>query len=92
MATTALKQGYIVDGKIFDTAAEARDYQRLPQVKAAISDAKWQEFEGENKLKLTWTILDGEFKNRKVFQNIKRVFTELHLESLQSSSNGIIRR
>jgi len=33
---TALKQGYIVDGKIFDTAAEARDYQRMPQVKAAL--------------------------------------------------------
>ena len=33
---TALKSGYIVDGKIFDTAAEARDYQRLPQVKAAV--------------------------------------------------------
>lgn len=36
MATT-LKQGYIVDGKVFDTAAEARDYMRLPQIKAALS-------------------------------------------------------
>lgn len=33
---TALKQGYIVDGKIFDTAQEARDFQRMPQVKAAL--------------------------------------------------------
>lgn len=35
--TTALKQGYIVDGKVFDTAAEAREYMRMPQIKAAIS-------------------------------------------------------
>ena len=34
---TALKSGYIVDGQIFDTAAEARDFMRLPQVKAALS-------------------------------------------------------
>lgn len=34
---TILKQGYIVDGRVFDTAAEARDYLRLPQVTAALS-------------------------------------------------------
>lgn len=36
MATT-LKQGYIVDGQVFDTAAEARDFMRKPQIKAALS-------------------------------------------------------
>jgi hypothetical protein len=35
--STVLKQGYIVDGKIFDTAAEARDYMRMPAIKSAIS-------------------------------------------------------
>lgn len=34
---TALKQGYIVDGQIFDTAAEAREFQRQPHIKAAIN-------------------------------------------------------
>ena len=38
MATsTALKQVYMVDGVAFDTAAEAREYMRQPQIKAAIS-------------------------------------------------------
>lgn len=33
---TALQQGYIVDGKFFATAAEARDFQRAPLVKKAM--------------------------------------------------------
>lgn len=37
MASSKLQQGYIVDGQFFATAAEARDFQRKPQVKAALS-------------------------------------------------------
>lgn len=53
MATSALKQGYIVDGRVFDTAAEARDFMRQPQVKAALSflvggDANFTNFLLEN--------------------------------------------
>jgi hypothetical protein len=53
MATSALQQGYIVDGKIFSTAAEARDYIRQPQIKAALSflvggDANFTNFLLEN--------------------------------------------
>ena len=36
-AKTALKQVYLVNGQPFDTAAEARDFMRMPQVKAALS-------------------------------------------------------
>jgi hypothetical protein len=53
MATSALQQGYIVDGKIFATAAEARDFIRQPQIKAALSflvggDANFTNFLLEN--------------------------------------------
>ena len=53
MATSALQQGYIVDGKIFATAAEARDFIRQPQIKAALyflvgGDANFTNFLLEN--------------------------------------------
>jgi hypothetical protein len=51
MATSsnALKQVYMVEGVAFDTAAEAREFMRQPQVKAAVSvlvggDANFMQF------------------------------------------------
>lgn len=42
------------------------------QVLAYIEDAKIDEYEGVEKVKITWVVLQPEeFKNRKVFQNVK---------------------
>tara|TARA_R110000822_G_scaffold175330_3_gene314988 strand:- start:790 stop:1305 length:516 start_codon:yes stop_codon:yes gene_type:complete len=42
------------------------------QVKAAIDEAKWDAYEGDEYISLRWTVLaPAEFKNRKVFQKIR---------------------
>lgn len=41
------------------------------QLKAFAEEAKWEEHNGERKIKIKWDVIDGEFKGRKVFQNIK---------------------
>lgn len=41
------------------------------QVKAAIDEIKWDSYEGEEFIKARWTVLDGEYKNRKIFHKIK---------------------
>lgn len=41
------------------------------QLRACIEEAKWDDYQGDTFIKLTWTVLDGEFKNRKVFHKVK---------------------
>jgi hypothetical protein len=42
------------------------------QVKAAIDEAKWDAYEGDEYISLRWTVLaPAEFKNRKIFQKIR---------------------
>lgn len=42
------------------------------QVKAAIDEAKWDAYEGDEYINLRWTVLaPAEFKNRKIFQKIR---------------------
>lgn len=42
------------------------------QVKAAIDEAKWDEYEGEQYIKLRWNVLaPTEYKGRKIFQKVK---------------------
>ena len=40
-------------------------------LKACIDEASWDSWEGEHYIKLRWTVLDGDYKSRKVFQKIK---------------------
>lgn len=40
-------------------------------LRACIEEAKWDSYDGENFIKLTWTVLDGEYKSRKVFHKVK---------------------
>lgn len=54
MATTALKPVYMMNGKVFETAAEAREFERLPQVVAALNllvggNSEFQQFLLTNK-------------------------------------------
>ena len=38
---------------------------------AIIEGAEWKEYEGDNYINLTWAIVDGEYKGRKVFQKLR---------------------
>lgn len=40
-------------------------------LKACIDEASWDAWEGEHYIKLRWTVLEGDYKGRKVFQKIK---------------------
>lgn len=40
-------------------------------LKCAATEAKIEEHEGEKKIKIRWDVLDGEYKGRVVFHNIK---------------------
>lgn len=41
------------------------------QVKAAIDEVKWDEYNGDSYISARWNVIDGEFKNRKIFQKIR---------------------
>lgn len=50
------------------------DIEPIPagtQLKAFAEEAKWEEHNGERKIKIKWDVIEGEYKGRKVFQNIK---------------------
>lgn len=51
------------------------DIEPIPaktQVKAAISEAKWDEYQGDEYINLRWSVLAPiEFKNRVIFQKVK---------------------
>lgn len=50
------------------------DFEPIPnntQLKVIIEEAKWDEYDGESYISLKWTVIDGEFANRKVFQKLK---------------------
>lgn len=41
------------------------------QLKVCIDDAAWDEYEGDSFIKITWSVLDGDHENRKVFQKVR---------------------
>lgn len=46
------------------------------QLRAIIDEIKWDEYEGEQYISARWSVIDGEYKNRKVFQKIKVAETD----------------
>lgn len=40
-------------------------------LKVMITEASWDEYDGERTIKLRWDVIDGEYKNRVVFQKIR---------------------
>ena len=40
-------------------------------LKAMVSEAKWDEYQGDRYISLTWTVVDGEYKKRLIFQKIR---------------------
>ena len=50
------------------------DFDPIPnntQLKVIIEEAKWDEYQDDKYISLKWSVIDGEFKNRKIFQKIK---------------------
>jgi len=50
------------------------DFELIPagtQLKACIDDAAWEDYESDFFINLTWSVLEGEFENRKVFQKVR---------------------
>lgn len=41
------------------------------KLKAAITEVKWAEYQGERYINARWDVLDGEYKKRVIFQKIK---------------------
>jgi len=65
------------DNKAIDTTGSFNSNVGFPiipdgtKLVACITEAKWDDYQDEQFIKLTWSILDGEFKNIKVFQKVK---------------------
>jgi hypothetical protein len=62
----------ITETKEFETGGG--DIEVIPaktEVKAAIDEIKWDEYDGVRFIKARWSVVDGEYKNRKVFQKIR---------------------
>ena len=67
------------DNTVIDTSGSFEsgggDIELIPaktQVKAAIDEAKWDDYQGDEYISLRWTVLaPAEFKNRKIFQKVR---------------------
>lgn len=56
----------------FEAGGSSEPIPDNTQVKAAIDEAKWDEYEGERYVSLRWNVLaPADFKGRKVFQKVK---------------------
>ncbi|AGH16092.1 single strand DNA binding protein [Vibrio phage pYD21-A] len=67
-----LSEGQLDTQKEFDMGGG--DLEPIPnntQVIAYIEDSKWDEHNGERFIKNKWTVIDGEYTNRVIFQKIK---------------------
>lgn len=55
----------------FSSQEEIKPIPAKTKVKAAIEEVKWDEYEGDEYINITWSVLDGEYKNRKIFQKVR---------------------
>lgn len=61
------------------TTYEVSNSKPIPNntnLKGMIEKAEWKFYNGENYVNLTWTILEGKYTNRKVFQKVRIENTE----------------
>lgn len=50
------------------------DFEPIPnntQLKSVIDEAKWDSYNEESYISLRWSVLEGEFKGRKIYQKIR---------------------
>jgi len=55
----------------FEISANFEPIPEGTQVVALANEAKWDEYEGTYYISIAWEILQGEFKNRKIFQKLR---------------------
>lgn len=55
----------------FDAAPTIEPIPEGTQVIALATEAGWEEYQGENFIKVTWEVVQGEHKGRKVFHKLK---------------------
>lgn len=55
----------------FDADTQTAPIPNNTQVKAAIDEIKWDEYDGDDYINARWVILDGEYKNRKIFHKLR---------------------
>ena len=55
----------------FSSMEDIKPIPSKTQLKVAIEEAKWDEYDGEQYINLTWSVIDGEYKNRKIFHKLK---------------------
>lgn len=56
----------------FESGTSIEPMPEGTQVRACIDEAKWDSYEDQPAyISLRWTVLDGEYKNRKVFQKVR---------------------
>lgn len=60
----------------FDSNPAAQVIPAKTMLTAIIDEAEWDEYEGDRFIKLRWCCVDGEYKNRKVFQKVRVCDTE----------------
>lgn len=55
----------------FETGGGSEPIPAGTQLKAVIDEIKWDTWEGDEYISARWTIVDGDYKNRKVFHKIR---------------------
>lgn len=51
-----------------------KEIQPIPDktiCRVMIDEGKWDEYQGERYISIAWSVIDGDYKNRKVFQKLK---------------------
>ena len=62
----------IENANTFDLGGD--DFEPMPnntQLKAVIQETKWAEYEGQRYINNKWSVIDGEYKGRVLFQKIR---------------------
>lgn len=55
----------------FEAGGGAEPIPDNTNLKACIDEVLWENWQGESHIKARWTVLDGDYKGRKVFQKIR---------------------
>lgn len=56
---------------VFDSNPAIQPMPKGTIVPAAAEECGWASYEGENYIEIKWLVLDGQYKNRKVFQKVR---------------------
>ena len=60
----------------FDSNPDIAVIPEKTMLTAIIDEACWDEYQGDRFIKLRWVCVDGEYKNRKIFQKVRVLDTD----------------